>query len=204
MKILLGLEARVRNLVRVFLGTTYKMSNLRNLEKKLLLIFLMLWFRLTMIFCNSAFHQRFPRRAATSCPSRTVRHLWWDAGRASWEGCRCADSCRRPRGRTRSPLVVEQVLQLKKSVLSKHLDRAALFSESFCSTPSLLWRGVEEGGQLFLHLAAQAFNTVVGSAPSVYNVSTDGRDFVFQILGRLGVGEDVNGGSRDGQPGFQQ
>ena len=42
MKILLGLEARVRNLVRVFLGTTYKMSNLRNLEKKLLLIFLML------------------------------------------------------------------------------------------------------------------------------------------------------------------
>ena len=63
---------------------------------------------------------------------------------------------------------------------------------------------MEEAGQLFLHLAAQAFNTVVGSAPSVYNVSTDGRDFVFQILGRLGVGEDVNGGSRDGQPGFQQ
>ena len=84
-----------------------------------------------MIFCNSASHQRFPRRAATSCPSRTVRHLWWDAERASWEGCRCAGSCRRPRGRTRSPIrVVEQVLRLKKPVLSRHLNRTALFNRS--------------------------------------------------------------------------
>ena len=62
---------------------------------------------------------------------------------------------------------------------------------------------MEEADQLFLHLAAQPLNTVVRSAPSVYNVSTDGRDFVLQILGRLGVGEDVNGRSSDWQPGFQ-
>ena len=54
---------------------------------------------------------------------------WWGGGRASWEGCRCADSCRHPRDRTKSPIRVEQVLRLKKPVLSKHLDRAALFNK---------------------------------------------------------------------------
>ena len=83
-----------------------------------------------MIFCNPASHQRFPRRTGTSCPSRTVCHLWWDAERASWEGCRCAGRCRHPRGRTRSPIrVVEQVLRLEKPVLSRHLDRTALFNK---------------------------------------------------------------------------
>ena len=105
-----------------------------------------------MIFCNPASHQRFPRRAGTSFPSRTVCHLWWDAERASWEGCRCAGSCRRPRGRTKSPIRVEQVLRVKKPVLSKHLDRAALFNkELLLNTLSPLKRS---GGRFSTLLAS--------------------------------------------------